>query len=1600
MSQNNAVVDLSIHKKMYKSGKQWVVGAIATAAVLGFSTVATSQTAHADTTNGNVSTNTTTSTSGTAFNVSTDTGSVTSAASAASNAGANIASTSGSTYNTSTAEQLSSAKAAVSSHYASETAALSSVQQQAENSNSVSNFVTSANAQADAQASNAKAQGYNVNRGSEVTVGSNGKTIAEIQSDITSQQNALSNKLANNSSAIASTNALSDAAAIQAQSAQAMASSLSASGVKVNSANSVIANSAQLASVMSANSSNFAAAVATVESNNAVKSATASADSDIAALINSAKSAGITINSSTKSVATASEAEAMISSAKAALDSAVAKANSSTQDSVANAQYTNGQYTSYDSTNVLYKTADLGGKVGVILNGPNEGGDNYGQYSVTVTGVDKAHIVTSVKVTSLEFPWGGNDGEVSGDSSLIPAYDYANAGAVKIYAVENGTWAFAPDAVHLADGSTTGLWIRFNGAGAAMNTNQKIAVYYTADGDIDSLVGGTEGHNDITNTMTYQIANKALTNMSEKYITAFWQNDIDMGQKASIGAGNGVNTQGSSTTSTSAVNLVLGGGMTNGISKFVNDNNGNIFAKAADNLGYDPATGKPTGKNATVASALNGVNSLPDGGVLSLIYGNHFNVSVQNSTSAGAWGVAQGMFGNTTNVKIDTVSTDVVLPTFTPSEVSTTITTPQVRKSNVNINIPTYKSGVETPSGIFSLDHITYTNGNVSKTESEKQNGISVDVNGKTMVNGDTGTYQIQPESLPAGRTSEVTKVAFHDVIPNGIDINSASITYNGQDITSKFTLTKNGNSYDFVSTDASLLNELNFDMTSSTVMPVLTFNYTLNTNDFDVKSNTAQVVITTKSGVETIPSNTVTTKKVKETPTKSQSVNGRSSTADNGTTVQRGDSMNYDLVLDYTNFTNTAVSDTARAKAWGSSDALDKNLTYEAGSAYLVDQSGNKIDASKYTVTYNSSTRMLTVQWKSFSDAEAYFGTKVHVKFNADVNEDVKKGTVISNQHYQMDGVNNITDLTEGTPSNVVTVTVEDPKTPVKTANVNGTTDAKSDGSTVVQANDAVNYTVTLDYTDYQTGDTVGKISQSLFWGASDPLDANTTYESGSAYLVDQSGNKIDSSKYTVTYDSASKTISVKWNSFDDIKSYLGTKVSLKFQVKVNEGVAADTKINNQAYQMNGTAGWNVYTSPNSTPTNKTTVVTKDPTPPTKSETVDENTADGNGKEVVHGNTIHYTVNLDYSHYTTDSKVAKSAQSEFWGVSDPIDSNLTYVDGSAKLVDSEGKDIDASLYTANYNKSNRILGIQWKDYASLQKYFGTKVSLKFDATVNDDVKGGTEIDNQAYQMNGTTGADDLTDGTPTNKVHNKTYELTPTKGVTDKTSTTDISFDNDLDGKSIQIGQEDAYTLAWGSIPSDYAGTVSSFSAVDDYDQSHDKILSTKTVSRGDITLKDGTIIKAGTDLSQYLDVKDDGSVLTFNFKSDFLNKIDFTKSNFDIISKVNFKRIAYGTVTNVFTTYLNGKPYRSTTVTTKTPEPQKPTTPATPAQPGQKGVVTPAQPTPATPAQPSQKGAAQQTLPQTGNESGEAMLLAGLAMVTGATALGLGLRRKKQEN
>lgn len=197
------------------------------------------------------------------------------------------------------------------------------------------------------------------------------------------------------------------------------------------------------------------------------------------------------------------------------------------------------------------------------------------------------------------------------------------------------------------------------------------------------------------------------------------------------------------------------------------------------------------------------------------------------------------------------------------------------------------------------------------------------------------------------------------------------------------------------------------------------------------------------------------------------------------------------------------------------------------------------------------------------------------------------------------------------------------------------------------------------------------------------------------------------------------------------------------------------------------------------------------------------------------------------------------------------------------------------------------------------------------------------------------------------------------------------------LDGKLVKLGDKFYYFLDGAKLPANRGEALKEYRFYDDFDEKGDEFTGEyKAIAGVDIKLKDGSVIKEGTDLSQYAELKHDKArgIVEISMKQDFLDKVD-NASEFDVNAAVQMKRIAAGTFENTYKNVVNGHEVVSNTVKTSTLEPEKP------------------QPKKPTPAPTVQKP----TLPQTGEHSSTGLVALGLSMLAGFGFFGL---KKRKEN
>lgn len=189
------------------------------------------------------------------------------------------------------------------------------------------------------------------------------------------------------------------------------------------------------------------------------------------------------------------------------------------------------------------------------------------------------------------------------------------------------------------------------------------------------------------------------------------------------------------------------------------------------------------------------------------------------------------------------------------------------------------------------------------------------------------------------------------------------------------------------------------------------------------------------------------------------------------------------------------------------------------------------------------------------------------------------------------------------------------------------------------------------------------------------------------------------------------------------------------------------------------------------------------------------------------------------------------------------------------------------------------------------------------------------------------------------------------------------------VDGSTVQLNEVFYYHLKGGLVPANRSEALNEYAFVDDYDETGDKYNDKYTVKLvKDVTLKDGTVLKAGTDVTEFTTALVEAGKVTISFKSDFLKSVS-DSSVFQSDSYLQFTRINYGTFENTYVNKVNGKEFKSNTVKTVTPPstiPNKPNQPNTPE------------------------------LPNTGTKESGMTILAGVVALIGA----LGLSKKREQN
>ena len=849
-------------------------------------------------------------------------------------------------------------------------------------------------------------------------------------------------------------------------------------------------------------------------------------------------------------------------------------------------------------------------------------------------------------------------------------------------------------------------------------------------------------------------------------------------------------------------------------------------------------------------------------------------------------------------------------------------------------------------------------------------------VDGKIYVNGSTAHAQVSmtlpDQSKLINKLSNVSIDDDYSKFAKLVDYKSAKVLENGKDVTSEYTI-KNANGHvTAVRKDAS-------KTPAGNVQLLVDFEI-----HKDVKSGTELV----NGGSGTLNKNTV--------PTNTPSIwtytpdGEKHWVLDNNVTDNKiyfsGDKAVAQVSVDLPDASKLATPLNKLVLVDNYSDFADK---VKLDSAKVLEN--GKDVTSEYDLT-NKDGKVVATR----KDAAKTPSGKAVLVTTFTINNGIENATALHNKGSVT--VDSITDEVPDTP--IVVFTPKAHKDVELGGDVKGDTENSVDGSLILNGS-VVTYPITTSDLPAERAEDITKRV------VKDTLDKNVEFVGFKAWIENDKGEledvtshyKLDKNGQDLTFTEDSYLLGL----YNKDKSKQTHTPIIDLVVKVK---GDSQKITNKATAL---------TNDNVTETNEVSVDTPAKPTPTK---VDKNEKGVNidGKNVLPGSVNNYELTMDLTKFkgikVTDQDLAKG----FYFVDDYPEEALdvdpqtfTYktVDGktvkglSAKLYQSLSEvpeNVATALKANSITPSGAFVLISADDPAQFFKdYVETGTNIKVNAPMKVKEGFAGKYQNKAWQLT-------FGQGEATEIVSNNVPKIDPKKDIV-------ISADNrtSLNNHTIELGQNFDYLLKGGILDKDQGHDIYEYKWVDDYDENHDQyngqFIAPLTV---DVTLKDGTVLKAGTDISNHVSQNIDtktGSV-EFSVDKDFLDKVDFDKSGFAADILMSVKRIKAGEVDNTYTNIINGQKFGSNTVHSTTPEPKVPETPATPKTPETPSVPVAQTQTPATPqpvkmvtSTPAPKAPESPALPQTGEANDTlAEEVVGFAAIVAALGMaGTSLKKRK---
>lgn len=886
-------------------------------------------------------------------------------------------------------------------------------------------------------------------------------------------------------------------------------------------------------------------------------------------------------------------------------------------------------------------------------------------------------------------------------------------------------------------------------------------------------------------------------------------------------------------------------------------------------------------------------------------------------------------------------------------------------------------------SASYHYDDLSVTPTEVKDVQAGSSSSKGESINGKEVVKGEDETFTLTSSPLPSNRTDDVKSLTYTDVLDKNVEYKGFNaIDANGKDVSNQFTVKQDGQTIT-ISANEDYVKQFNADKSKEATLPTIYLH--------TVALNSA--VSIPNDYVITINGNKWTSNKVEihtpGSPNPVKNVDDNKGNDIDGNFVENGQDVNFNLTFDLSKDKDVVLSKDVIAKGLDMSDTIDNRLDVNTNGIKITDEKGKELNKDLFNITNKDNTVTVAVK-----DPQAflnnYGGQKLNIFIPTKTKQDIS-GTI-----------NNTTvenHFGDKQKSNMVSVYIPKPTKDVAAGTVQGIGSVSINGKNVVQGQDI---TFELPTTNLPAG----RKEDVKKYQVVDKLDPNFDYKSFGAFL----DGKDVSSEFTPTLTKDSDgswtlTLTASQALVDQMNAHKDKEFVIPTVNIYGSALKGGTTIKNKWTEVLNNKSW---------VSNEVTVNTEKPGTPVKT-VVNADGQDANNGNVARGDALIYHVAMDLTNQTKDTVLTPETVAKGLWISDKMPNGVTVNKEGIRVNSADGKDITNQFTITDENGQIKVAA---KDPESIiRTYGGTKLDITIPTTVNDDFTG--DITNTAEQN--TFGV--ITESNP---VVDHVPPMNPTKDVV-----VDLGNQNSLNGQTIALGSTFDYKLNSSTRSEDYTGKTTEWGMQDHLDTKHDEFTGQwQVIADHPFVLKDGTTIKAGSDISKYFTMTYNTQTGEFDVEAnqDFLDIMNLpankkTKQGWSVF--VQCKRIAPGTAYNTFSETYNGRVKKSNTVKTTTPEPKKPETPKKAETPKRPATPVPAKTTPTQPAKPAQAVAKvqpkatpaapvlatpapvkatpapeKQAMPQTGEEENNEAALVGLAALGMVGMMGLGLRKKRYED